>query len=140
MQAFVRPDSCRRGQAIPMHLFRAPRGVGNKILFTIYNGLVRAWSQVGMALKLILFHSLSFLGFVCLRWLDGVFEIETTMRRYCMSNSLRFLQITAEHQHCPFFTLFLTIKTLSQNISIMVLQISLKLHEHRDGCWRKKLP
>ena len=140
MQAFVRPDSCRRGQAIPMHLFRAPRGVGNKILFTIYNGLVRAWSQVGMALKLILFHSLSFLGFVCLRWLDGVFEIETTMRRYCMSNSLRFLQITAEQQGCPVFIVFLTIKMSSQNTSITFLEISLKLREHQGGCWRKNLP
>ena len=31
-------------------------------------------------------------------------------------------------------------KSLSQNISITLLQISLKLHEHRDGYWRKKLP
>ena len=39
-----------------------------------------------------------------------------------------------------FFTVFLTIKTLSQNISITLLQISPKLHEHRGGYWRKKLP
>ena len=57
-----------------------------------------------------------------------------------MSKPLRFLQITAEHQYCPFFTVFLTIKTLSHNISITRLQISLKLHEHRGGYWRKKLP
>ena len=56
-----------------------------------------------------------------------------------MSKALRFLQITAEHQDCPFFTVFLTIKTSSQNISIMLLQISLKLHEHRGVYWRKKL-
>ena len=43
-------------------------------------------------------------------------------------------------QYCPFLTLFLTIKTLSQNISITLLQISLTLHEHRGGYWRKKLP
>ena len=57
-----------------------------------------------------------------------------------MSKELRFLQITAEYRDCPFFTAFLTIKTLSQNISIKLLQISLKLHEHRGGCGRKKLP
>ena len=52
------------------------------------------------------------------------------MRLNCLSKGLRFLQITAEHQDCPFFTVFLTIKTLSQNISITLLQISLELHEH----------
>ena len=62
------------------------------------------------------------------------------MRWNCMSKALRFLQITAEHQDCPFFTVFLTTKSLSQNISITLLQISLKLHEHRVCCWRKKLP
>ena len=39
-----------------------------------------------------------------------------------------------------FFTVFLTTKSLSQNISITLLQISLKLHEHRGCYWRKKLP
>ena len=58
----------------------------------------------------------------------------------CMSKALRFLQITAEHRHCPFSTVFLTTKSLSQNISITLLQISLKLHEHRGGYWWKKLP
>ena len=57
-----------------------------------------------------------------------------------MSKALRFLQITAEHQDCPFFTVFLTIKTLSQNISITLLQISLELHEHWGRYWKKKLP
>ena len=38
------------------------------------------------------------------------------------------------------FTVFLTIKTSSQNISITLLQISLKLQKHRGGRWRKKLP
>ena len=36
--------------------------------------------------------------------------------------------------------LFQTIKTSSQNISITLLQISLKLHEHRGRYWRKKFP
>ena len=57
-----------------------------------------------------------------------------------MSKALRFLQTKAEHQDCPSFTVYLTIKTSSQNISITLLQISLKLHEHRGGYWRKKLP
>ena len=35
-----------------------------------------------------------------------------------MSKALRLVQITVEHQDCPFFTVFLTITTLSQNISI----------------------
>ena len=38
------------------------------------------------------------------------------------------------------FYRILTIKTCSQNILITLLQISLKLHEHRGGYWRKKLP
>ena len=37
------------------------------------------------------------------------------------------------------FYRFLTIKTSSQNILITLLQISLKLHEHRGGYWKKKL-
>ena len=45
-----------------------------------------------------------------------------------------------EHRDCPSFTVFLTTKSLSQNISITLLQISLKLHEHRGCYWRKKLP
>ena len=56
-----------------------------------------------------------------------------------MSKALRLVQITVEHQDCQFFTVFLTIKTSSQNISITLLQILLKLHEHRGGYWRKKL-
>ena len=62
------------------------------------------------------------------------------MRWNCMSKALLFLQIMAKHQDCPFFTVFLAIKTSSQNISITLLQISLKLHEHRGRYWRKKLP
>ena len=61
------------------------------------------------------------------------------MRWNCMSKALHFLQLTAEHQDYPFFTVFLSTKSLSQNISITLLQISLKLHEHRGGYWRKKL-
>ena len=65
-------------------------------------------------------------------------RIETTTT-HCMSKALRFLQITAEHRDCPFLTVYLTIKTSSQNISITLLQISLKLDEHRSGYWREKL-
>ena len=67
-------------------------------------------------------------------------KIETTMRWHCMSKALRFLQITAKNQGCPFLTVFLAIKTSSHNISITLLQISLKLDEHRGRYWRKKLP
>ena len=67
-------------------------------------------------------------------------KIETTMRWNFMSKALHFLQITAKQQDCPFFTVFLTIRTLSQNISKTLLQISLKLHEHRGCYWRKTLP
>ena len=38
------------------------------------------------------------------------------------------------------FTVFLTIKTSSQNITITLLQIWLKIYEHRGGYWRTKLP
>ena len=62
------------------------------------------------------------------------------MRWNCMSKALRFQQITAKHQDLPIFTAFLTIKTLSQNISITLLQISLKLPEHQGGCCKKSLP
>ena len=37
------------------------------------------------------------------------------------------------------FTEFITTKTSSQNISITLLQISLKLHEHWGGYWGKSL-
>ena len=57
-----------------------------------------------------------------------------------VKSALRFLQITVKHQDCPFFTVFLTIKTSSQNISITLLQISLKLREHRGSYCRKKVP
>ena len=56
-----------------------------------------------------------------------------------MSKALLFLQIMAKHQDCPFFSTFLTIKTSSKNISITLLQSSLKLQEHRGGYWKKKL-
>ena len=57
----------------------------------------------------------------------------------CMLKALRLVHITVEHQDYQFFTVFLTIKTSSQNITITLLQISLKLHEHRGGYWKKKL-
>ena len=53
-----------------------------------------------------------------------------------MSKALRLVQITVEHQDRQFFIVFLTIKTSSQNVSITLLQISLKLHEHR-GSYRR---
>ena len=60
---------------------------------------------------------------------------KTTPRRDCNSKGFRFLQITAEHQDCPFFTLFLTRKISSQNISKTLPQISLKPHEHRGNAY-----
>ena len=62
------------------------------------------------------------------------------MRWNCMSKALHFLQIIAEHQDYPFFTIFLTTKSLSQNFLITLWQILLKLHEHWGDYWRKKLP
>ena len=59
------------------------------------------------------------------------------MRWNCMSKAIRFLQITAKHRDYPFFTVS---KNVSQNVSITLLQIPLKLHEHRGRYWRKKLP
>ena len=67
-------------------------------------------------------------------------KIETTVRRNFMSKVLHFLQKTAKQQYCPFLTVFLTIKTLSQNILITLLQISLNFHEHWGCYWKKKLP
>ena len=48
-----------------------------------------------------------------------------------MSKALRFQQIKPKHQDLPIFTAFLTIKNLSQNISITLLQIAIKIQEHR---------
>ena len=64
-------------------------------------------------------------------------KIETTMGWNCLSKTLRFLQIRAKHQDYPFFTVFLTIKTSSQNISITLWQISLKLYQQRGGIGAK---
>ena len=49
-----------------------------------------------------------------------------------MSKALRFLQITAKPRDFPFLTVFLTVKTSSQTISIKLLQILLKLCKHRE--------
>ena len=57
----------------------------------------------------------------------------------CVSKVLHFLQIMTKHWDCLRYTVFPTIKTSSQNISIMLLQILLKRHEHRGGYWRIKL-
>ena len=46
-----------------------------------------------------------------------------------MSQALCFLQITAKLQDYPFLTVFLIIKTSSQNISMTLLKISLKSNE-----------
>ena len=62
------------------------------------------------------------------------------MRWNCLSKTLRFLQIMAKHQDYPFFTVFPTIKTSSQNISITLLQISLKLYQQRGGIGGKSSP
>ena len=50
------------------------------------------------------------------------------------------LHITAEHQDRPVFTVLLTIKTSPKDISITLLQVSVKLQEHQGGYWRKKFP
>ena len=55
------------------------------------------------------------------------YKIETTMKRNCTSKTLCFLQITVKHEDYPVFTVFLTLKTSSQNITITLLQTSLKL-------------
>ena len=60
------------------------------------------------------------------------------MKLYVKSGSFS-TDKTAEHQDCPFCTVFLTTKSLSQNISITLLQMSFKLHDHRGGYWTKKL-
>ena len=64
--------------------------------------------------------------------------IEIIMGWICVSKALRFLQITAKHQDYQVFTVILSIKISSQNISFTLLQISFKGHEHRGGYWRKK--
>ena len=78
------------------------------------------------------------IGWRYLHDLSHAFLKRLTLTRWnCMSKALRFLQITAKHQDCPIFSVFLTIKTSSQNISITLLQIPLKLHEQWGGYWRK---
>ena len=62
------------------------------------------------------------------------------MRSNCMSKALRFLQITAKLQGCPFFTVFLTIKNFIPKYLDKALTDLLKLHEHRGRYGRKKLP
>ena len=46
--------------------------------------------------------------------------------------------VAAKHQDCPVFTVFLTIKASPKNILITLLQLSLKLQEHRSGYCREK--
>ena len=68
----------------------------------------------------------------------------------CISKLFRFLQITNENQDSrfiflyeyqdrPVFTVFLTRKTSSQNISITLSQIGLNFTNSQGGYWRKKL-
>ena len=54
-----------------------------------------------------------------------------SMRWSYMPKALCLIQITAEHQDCPCFTVFITIKTSSQNISITLSQISRRLLEQK---------
>ena len=49
-------------------------------------------------------------------------------------------QANLHHPTIEFTTETFDTETASQNISITLLQISLKLHEHRGSYWRKKLP
>ena len=68
-------------------------------------------------------------------------KIETTMTWNCMSKVRRYTTDNSRTPKLSNFTVFLlTIKTSSQNISMTLSQISLKLHEHRGGSWRKKFP
>ena len=55
-----------------------------------------------------------------------------------MSKALRFLQIMAKLLDFPFLTVFLTVKTSSQTISIKLSQILLKLCKHREDRIDKK--
>ena len=50
-----------------------------------------------------------------------------------MSKAPRFQQITAEHQDCLFFYRISNHKNFILKYHITLLQISLKLHEHRGG-------
>ena len=81
-----------------------------------------------------------FLGF----WLVKVAQLGFRDCNYCeMELHVKYASFSSDNgrtQYCPVLTLFLTINTLSQNISITLLQISLKLHEHRGCYWRNKLP
>ena len=56
-----------------------------------------------------------------------------------MSKSSSFSTDDGRTSRLSIFIVFLTIKTLSQNISITLLQISLKIHEHRGRYWWNKL-
>ena len=46
---------------------------------------------------------------------------------------------STDNSRTPRLSIFYSISSLSQNISITLLQMSLKLHEHRGCYWRKKL-
>ena len=52
--------------------------------------------------------------------------------------SVLFSTDNSQTPRLSIFTVFLTTKSLSQNISITLLQISLKLHEHQGCYWREK--
>ena len=60
------------------------------------------------------------------------------MKLYVKSSS--FFTDNGQTTILSIFYCVLTIKTSSQNISMTLLQISLKLHEQRGRYWRKKLP
>ena len=67
-------------------------------------------------------------------------KIETTMRWNCMSKIASFSTHNGQTIILSIFYCVSNNKNFSQNISITLLQISLKLHEHRGCYWRKKLP
>ena len=56
-----------------------------------------------------------------------------------MYKSASFSTDNGQASRLSIFSTFLTIKTSSKNISITLLQSSLKLQEHRGGYWKKKL-
>ena len=62
------------------------------------------------------------------------------MRWNCMSKALRFLQITAKPHDFPFLTVFLTVKTSSQTISIKLLQICLNFANIEKTVLAQKAP
>ena len=58
-----------------------------------------------------------------------------------ISPFIRWLDTVFQGQYLPSLSInYVAINKVLKNISITLLQISLKLHEHRGCYWRKKLP